>query len=441
LETGSNSSQTKPGSSRNRWRRLAVALAWGSLVLLAAWLAWPAAAQDVLPSDPTPEAPVYTVQPGDTLYAIAERFGSTVEAIAAANDLADPSLISVGQRLRIPTAVPERVPGIEARPDRRLHPVRQGETLPFLAFRYGTTVWHLQRANELPRLDLLWPEQVLKVPLALVSHPGVPQVPDIVADPDPVVQGQTLLLEVQAEDDLELSAWFLGQELRFVRGEAGYWALVGIDALTAPGSYPLLLEAEEGQSGDRLSLQETLTVTQGTFTTYNIVVPASRQSLLDPELNRIEREKVNAVFGSWSEERRWSGAFGLPLSGVELRITSPFGQRRSYSGGPPTSYHAGLDYGADEGVPVLAPITATVALAEPLQVRGNAVILDHGLGVLTGYWHLSRIDVVPGQVVGKGEVIGLVGNTGLSTGPHLHWEMRVGNVPVDPLQWTRRQFP
>jgi murein DD-endopeptidase MepM/ murein hydrolase activator NlpD len=74
-------------------------------------------------------------------------------------------------------------------------------------------------------------------------------------------------------------------------------------------------------------------------------------------------------------------------------------------------------------------------------VRGRAVILDHGRGVFTGFWHLSQIDVTVGQVVGKGQVVGLVGNSGLSTGPHLHWEMRVLGVAVDAFQWTRREFP
>jgi murein DD-endopeptidase MepM/ murein hydrolase activator NlpD len=139
-------------------------------------------------------------------------------------------------------------------------------------------------------------------------------------------------------------------------------------------------------------------------------------------------------------EQLWSGTFGLPLAG-EIRVTAPFGQRRSYNGGPVASYHAGQDLGADKGVPVLAPITGTVVLAEPLNVRGRAVILDHGLGVFTGFWHLSQIDVTVGQAVGRGEVVGLVGNSGLSTGPHLHWEMRVLGVPVDPFQWTRVVFP
>jgi murein DD-endopeptidase MepM/ murein hydrolase activator NlpD len=80
-------------------------------------------------------------------------------------------------------------------------------------------------------------------------------------------------------------------------------------------------------------------------------------------------------------------------------------------------------------------------MAEPLKVRGKVVILDHGLGVFSGFWHLSRIDVTVGQRVSRADVVGLVGNTGRSTGPHLHLEMRVRGVPVDPEQWTRRAFP
>jgi murein DD-endopeptidase MepM/ murein hydrolase activator NlpD len=260
------------------------------------------------------------------------------------------------------------------------------------------------------------------------------------ASPEPVLQGQTMLIEVRSPDRLALKGSLPGQDLQFHEEDGRYFALAGVDALTAPGGYPLALKATDLNSGDRLTMQETYSVAKGTFTTYNVVVPEDRQWLLDPQVSEAERKKVNAVFAGVSDSRLWEGLFGFPLGG-DLHITAPFGQRRSYGGGPPTSYHAGQDYGVDEGTPVYAPITGTVALAEPLQVRGNAVILDHGWGVYTGYWHLSRIDVVPGQVVGRGEVLGLAGNTGLSTGPHLHWEMRVLGVPVEPVQWTRQLFP
>ncbi|MGD8626221.1 MAG: M23 family metallopeptidase, partial [Anaerolineae bacterium] len=298
----------------------------------------------------------------------------------------------------------------------------------------------LRLENDLDRLGLLWPGQELVVPTPDAAHAGTPTFPAVLAAPAPVVQGQTMLVEVRGDGELEINARFLGQALTFAGQADGYWALAGIDPLTPPGAYPLALEAIEGRSGDRLTFQATFTVAKGTFPTLNIVVPADRQSLLDPGLVEAERKKVNAVFGGVSYTPLWRGTFGLPLAG-DLRITAPFGQRRSYNSGPVASYHAGYDLGADRGTPVMAPMTGTVALAEPLQVRGRAVILDHGLGVFSAFWHLSEIQVSAGEVVTPGQVVGLVGNTGLSTGPHLHWEMRVGGVPVDAMQWTQQPFP
>ncbi len=406
-------------------------------LLLLLVIAVPAVAQE---PTPTPGPPVYVVQPGDTLYDIARRFDTTVEAIVAANNLADPGLIRVGQKLIIPTARPELVPSPAPVADSRLHPVRPGETLPSLAFRYGTTVWTLREANRLNRLGLLLPGQELTIPPPIAPTAGTPAFPQIGLSPMPVAQGQTLLLTVSGQGALELNGSLLGQELHFVEEGKRYWALLGVDALTPPGGYPLVLTATEADTGDRLTLHETLTVTVGNFTTYHIVIPPGRSNLLDPKISQAEWARVRAVFAGVSRVRRWQGAFGYPLAG-ELRVTAAFGQRRSYNGGPVSSYHSGIDYGAAEGTPVFAPMTGTVALAEPLQVRGNAVILDHGWGVFTAFWHLSQIEVVTGQVVGRGEVIGQVGDTGLSTGPHLHWEMRVWGVAVDPLQWTRQLFP
>jgi murein DD-endopeptidase MepM/ murein hydrolase activator NlpD len=80
-------------------------------------------------------------------------------------------------------------------------------------------------------------------------------------------------------------------------------------------------------------------------------------------------------------------------------------------------------------------------MAEPLSVRGNAVLLDHGWGVLTGYWHLSAIEVALGQEVEQGELIARIGSTGLSTGAHLHWEMWVSGTNVNPLQWLEPFYP
>jgi murein DD-endopeptidase MepM/ murein hydrolase activator NlpD len=146
---------------------------------------------------------------------------------------------------------------------------------------------------------------------------------------------------------------------------------------------------------------------------------------------------MEQVFAFVTARQYWQGAFLWPHNG---RVTSPFGMGRTYNNGR-NSYHGGIDLSGDVGAPVVASASGRVALAAPLLVHGNAVILDHGWGVFSGYYHLSEILVSEGQEVVQGELIGRIGNTGLSTGSHLHWEMRVGGVSVEPGEWTSRQIP
>jgi murein DD-endopeptidase MepM/ murein hydrolase activator NlpD len=116
-------------------------------------------------------------------------------------------------------------------------------------------------------------------------------------------------------------------------------------------------------------------------------------------------------------------------------ISSPFGGGRSYNGGPVTSHHSGTDFAAPEGVPVHASARGRVAWTGYLATRGESVMIDHGLGVFTGYHHMSQINVVEGHFVERGDVVGLNGATGLATGPHLHWELIIRGVNVDPVFW------
>ena len=91
--------------------------------------------------------------------------------------------------------------------------------------------------------------------------------------------------------------------------------------------------------------------------------------------------------------------------------------------------------------PIYAPAPGVVVWAGPLQVRGNTTIIDHGWGVYTGYWHQAGILVQTGEQVETGQEIGSIGSTGLVTGAHLHWELWVSGVQVDPLQWAREVMP
>jgi murein DD-endopeptidase MepM/ murein hydrolase activator NlpD len=256
--------------------------------------------------------------------------------------------------------------------------------------------------------------------------------------PLPVVQGQTLVVKVKAEGMIGLSGLYdEGRPVVFVEGEGERWALVGIHVLTEVGAHPLKLTATDA-SGQQTEVLLSVPVIDGGYGVENIILPPSRASLLDPDLIKVERERLARVFEIFGRQQLWMGPFIVPVEGP---ITSQFGTRRSYNGGPARSYHEGIDYDAPPGAAVLAANEGQVALAEPLTVRGNAVIIDHGLGIHSGYYHLSEINVQEGQQVKKGDVVGKVGDTGLATGPHLHWEIRVGGINVDPAQWTWQTIP
>ncbi|HRE28658.1 MAG TPA: M23 family metallopeptidase, partial [Anaerolineales bacterium] len=144
---------------------------------------------------------------------------------------------------------------------------------------------------------------------------------------------------------------------------------------------------------------------------------------VDPEYVRPEYERVRSVVtASPTTERMWSGLFALPSVGV---IRSVFGALRSYNGGPYDSFHGGVDFSGAEDRPITAPAPGIVVMAEPMTVRGNATIIDHGWGVYSGYWHQSSFQVAVGQRVETGQIIGFQGATGRVTGPHLHWEIFV----------------
>jgi murein DD-endopeptidase MepM/ murein hydrolase activator NlpD len=128
-------------------------------------------------------------------------------------------------------------------------------------------------------------------------------------------------------------------------------------------------------------------------------------------------------------ERLWEGPFRLPRPS---RITSEFGTGREYNG-KVTSRHLGTDFDGKVGYPVIATNRGRVALVARFYLAGNVVYLDHGEGLISAYFHLSRALVKEGQMVEKGQRIGNVGRTGRVTGPHLHWVMRYGGVTLDPM--------
>jgi murein DD-endopeptidase MepM/ murein hydrolase activator NlpD len=145
-----------------------------------------------------------------------------------------------------------------------------------------------------------------------------------------------------------------------------------------------------------------------------------------------ERATLTQVYAGFTPQRLWSGAWILPAAGP---ITNAFGLQRSINGG---AYHGhtGTDIANDKGTPVVAAASGTVALAGPLYLYGNVVVIDHGAGVFTSYNHLDSIAVTAGQNITIGDLVGFMGETGFVSGPHLHWEAIIGGVRTDPLLWT-----
>jgi murein DD-endopeptidase MepM/ murein hydrolase activator NlpD len=214
-----------------------------------------------------------------------------------------------------------------------------------------------------------------------------------------------------------------------VQGQHG-WALIPIPSLAQPGPQTLTITA------GKQTVPFGVPVEAGSFLTDKIPASASAPILSHPDKVKAEREQLAGIFGritpdGWTARSR----FRLPLDG-NFPHTSPYGSRRVYGDSPALSVHEGEDFSASPGTPVYAPAAGAVVLAEPLFVRGNAVVLDHGNGVYSGYWHLSELGVKVGNRVAAGQRLGAVGSTGLSTGAHLHWELHVAGEAVDPMQWV-----
>ncbi len=150
--------------------------------------------------------------------------------------------------------------------------------------------------------------------------------------------------------------------------------------------------------------------------------------ILEREREIAAARRAAGIAGGGTESEGAAGAFSWPVTGT---ITSPFGWRSNPFGGAP-EFHQGLDIAAPSGTAVTAAAGGTVIMAQWYGGYGNYILIDHGGGYSTGYGHLSAIYVSNGQSVARGQAIGAVGSTGQSTGPHLHFEVRIAGKPVDP---------
>ncbi|HUX08449.1 MAG TPA: M23 family metallopeptidase [Acidobacteriota bacterium] len=243
-------------------------------------------------------------------------------------------------------------------------------------------------------------------------------------------QGDPLLLvltppspAVSAEGEL------FGRTVRFSPEGEGFVALVAVDRNQKPGPYDIKARLRLVDGSESLVVQ-TVNVGATEFPTQELTVDPRFVELSKEDLERAQRDSkmLNEAYASSVNERLWSGPFFKPSEG---RWSALFGVRRFFNG-EERSFHRGSDIASPKGTTVHCSNSGRVALVGNLFFSGNTVIVDHGLGVFTGYLHLSEIWVKQGQRIGAGDIIGLSGDTGRVTGPHLHWMLRINDVVCDP---------
>jgi murein DD-endopeptidase MepM/ murein hydrolase activator NlpD len=436
------------------------------------------------------DPPVYIVQSGDTLAGIATRFRLSAQDVIQINEIANPKALIPGDRLVLPG-----FPGVHG--VLTTEPARIGDTLPILSRHWQIPIDDLLQLNpltnpsglylgyamiipqaalaaQLSPIDVLAPGQPLlglaiaqgqnpwvlaelnHLPSPQAAIPGdllysssqtrgpnptdasLPWVDSLQVSPLPLTQGDTVILQMHASDALQISGEWMGHAVKFFPTTADQSvAMIGVYALADPGVYPLDLEFQK-TDGAIYRMEQSIQVVSGNFPQdpHLTVDPLT----IDPKVTAPENEQVAKIVQPYTPDQLWDGLFICPGYNPKW-INSGYGDRRFYNDDPHLYFHTGVDYAGGVGLPVKASASGVVVFTGRLDVRGNATFIDHGRGVYTAYYHQSQINVQVGDRVTPGQVIGLVGATGRVTGAHLHWEMWVSGIQVNPLDWLARSYP
>jgi murein DD-endopeptidase MepM/ murein hydrolase activator NlpD len=248
--------------------------------------------------------------------------------------------------------------------------------------------------------------------------------PEIILEPAKPGPGDLFVVTVKNANGT-LEGKFNGKKIYFNQSKETVKAIVAIDYFIEPGNYDLEINSNESV------LKRVVEVIKKEYEVQRLTLPKKMVEISPKDEARVEQDqhKMEAI---WPNEtsRFWTGDFVNPLVGD---IITPFGVRRIINN-IPKSPHTGVDVRGGKGDKIIAPNDAVVALVDKQFFAGNALVLNHGQGIYTMFFHLSKVLVKPGQSVKKGEVIALVGATGRATGPHLHWGARVQGARVDPLE-------
>ena len=264
------------------------------------------------------------------------------------------------------------------------------------------------------------------------------------SEPVRLLNGAPVLFEVKAPVNLDsLTGDWFGHQLSFSYNPAkkNWFVLAGVPFKTTPGRYTLDLTGSRASGNAPLTIRRTFVIAAAHYPkTYvhlevekKFTEPNPEQQAEIAESVKVKDEYLNRV----SPEREWDGNFNPP---ADAPTSDVYGSQRIFNGVAQRE-HQGLDFRVPTGTPVAAMNSGTVLLARFLYYEGNCVVIDHGQGLLTLYFHLSELKVKEGEAVKRGELIGLSGGTGRATGPHLHVAVRWLGTYLDPARLMQLSLP
>ena len=275
-------------------------------------------------------------------------------------------------------------------------------------------------------------------PSATVPVPSEP--PDVTVAPPQVGQGETTVLTVKQAGAASASARLLGQRVPLVATDEGVlWCVVGAGLFEPLGVKEATVVTRDLAGNVLAEVTVPFEVVAVERPIDYLTASPSVTAVLTPEAAEIEAAlRAYVQFNLFGARPQWEGSIRIPVD--EYIPTTTFGEGRSINGGPVTGQHSGTDLAAPQGTAIHSAAAGRIAWAGAMPIRGNSVLVDHGAGVVTGYHHLLEWNVEVGQMVEAGEIIAKMGSTGFSTGPHLHWEMTIYGVNVDPMTWVGHSF-
>lgn len=273
---------------------------------------------------------------------------------------------------------------------------------------------------------------LLLVALTMVSHAEL----KVFAHPQ-VLQGKSFLVYIYNTNEVSSAdVLFNGKHYKFYPCENGYRAIVPVMPEQKAGVYPVIIKASL-QNNHKEDYQTQIIIDNNHFEKVSFWVKPSKKKLFKKSTIADDWAVLEKKIAEETPNKLWDGYFQKPVPGI---TTLSYGAKELING-KISGRHRGWDFRAKIGTKVLAPNAGTVIYSGYLNSFGGTILVDHGQGINTLYFHLSKMIANVGQHVQKGELLGLTGNSGISSGPHLHWGMSVHNVRVDPKQFVITVMP